>query len=183
MRAAWRQGDKCTVTKFSLFVSGCGLSVCVSYLLLGHSGSWTWREKSTLGSSSKVVYHQFCGIQQIPGVSLWWKVVIHFCLSSLSLNLTPLIRPQLQQLFATSFRSGSLCSHLALSVAVHCILVYWGCCWWNWHPQFVCSAIKVLLYDCWMSVKKQSRGKCVDSEWLMPNPVIYHWCYHGNIFW
>lgn len=43
-------------------------------LLFGHSSGQNWRKKkSTLRSSCKVVYHQICGVQQIPEVSLWWK--------------------------------------------------------------------------------------------------------------
>lgn len=75
----WRQEGKRTkrkggerkerTTKFNLFYIWLR-SEC---LLFGHSSGQNWRKKSTLRSSCKVVYHQICGVQQIPEVSLWWK--------------------------------------------------------------------------------------------------------------
>lgn len=72
----WRQEGKCTKRKggkekkeeqnFICFTSGWGQSVyCLDTVVK--------EKKSTLRSSCKVVYHQICGVQQIPEVSLWWK--------------------------------------------------------------------------------------------------------------
>lgn len=164
MRIAWRRGGQRTVTKFNLLCVWLR-SECLSRVFVVGTQRWLnlqgKKKKSNLGSSSKVAYHHFCGLQQFPGVSLWWKVVIYSCVSSLSLSLPPQ-----RELHTSDF---SCMFHFWAPAFTHSAFCSWTVFWSTEATagEIDTCALNITVYDCWMSGKRESGGKFVliHSDW------------------
>lgn len=126
-------------------MSGWGQSVWVSYLSLGRGFGRTWRGNPPSDLLTRLYTINFVVVQQIPGVSLWWKAETYFCVSSLSPSLPPLfilrlVIPCMFYILAPVFIHSTFCrctvfyilrllllKLLPLHWMSHCMIV--GCRW------------------------------------------------------